>query len=175
MSIAGTTVLVCGGGGVFRLLYPSFLLHTKRWTYCERHLLKLGLRRLTWNLVSFYLRNYLARLESLCLCGYMQMQHLLVYTDFKERIPGRFLIVILLLTIFSVCCIDSNKYINKGNANQQPNLTNAQDEIIVEYFKRKMTGSDLRENLIFSHQNDRKDPGFLNPSVDFDITHDKTV
>ena len=55
------------------------------------------------------------------------------------------------------------------------NLTNAQDEIIVESFKRKMTGSDLRENLKFSHQNDRKDPGFLNPSVDFDITHDKTV
>ena len=55
------------------------------------------------------------------------------------------------------------------------NLTNAQDEIIVESFKRKMTGSDLRENLKFSRQNDRKDPGFLNPSVDFDITHDKTV
>ena len=35
------------------------------------------------------------------------------------------------------------------------NLTNAQDEIIVESFKRKMTGSDLRENLKFSHQNDR--------------------
>ena len=55
------------------------------------------------------------------------------------------------------------------------NLTNAQDEIIVESFKRKMTGSDWRENLKFLHQNDRKDPGFLNPSVDFDITHDKTV
>ena len=55
------------------------------------------------------------------------------------------------------------------------NLTNAQDEIIVESFKRKMTGSDLRKNLKFSHQNDRRDPGFLNPSVDFDITHDKTV
>ena len=55
------------------------------------------------------------------------------------------------------------------------NLTNAKDEIIVKSFKRKMTGFDLRENLKFSHQNDRKDPGFLNPSVDFDITHDKTV
>ena len=48
------------------------------------------------------------------------------------------------------------------------NLTNAQDEIIVESFKREMTGSDLRENVKFSHQNDRKDPGF-------DNTHDKSV
>ena len=55
------------------------------------------------------------------------------------------------------------------------NLTNAQDEIIVESFKCEMTGSDLRENVKFSHQNDHKDPGFLNPSVDFDNTHDKAV
>ena len=42
-------------------------------------------------------------------------------------------------------------------------------------FKRELTGSELRENLKFSHQSDRKDPGFLNLRVYLTLRTTKRV